>query len=117
GEKPTQFAPAVPEAFARAVPRCEWVQGDVREPESVRRALAGREGLYHLAGLVSRDPKEGRAMYALHVDGTRLLFAEAERVGLGRAVLASSSGTIGVSATRRTATEADDYPLGTVGRW
>jgi dihydroflavonol-4-reductase len=32
-------------------------------------------------------------------------------------VLASSSGTIGVSQTRRVATEEDDYPIETVGRW
>ena len=93
---------------------CELVTGDVRDPEAVRRALAGREGLYHLAGLVSRDPHK---MYELHVNGTRVLLAEAEKAGLSRVVLASSSGTIGVSPFRRVATETDDYPIETVGRW
>ncbi len=32
-------------------------------------------------------------------------------------MLASSSGTIGVSQVRRVATEEDDYPIETVGRW
>src|SRR5205823_5761078 len=41
----------------------------------------------------------------------------AERPGLERVVLASSSGTIGVSAVRRVATEEYDYPIETVGRW
>lgn len=95
----------------------ELLRGDLRDPELARKALEGREGLYHLAGLVSRDPKDGHKMYELHVDGTRRLLAEAERVGLSRVVLASSSGTIGVSRTRRIATEADDYPIETVGRW
>ncbi len=36
---------------------------------------------------------------------------------MGRFVLASSSGTIGVSRARRTATEADDYPIAAVARW
>lgn len=96
---------------------CESLRGDVRDPDTVRRALEGREGLYHLAGLVSRDPADARKMYELHVDGTRLLLAEAERRNLARVVLASSSGTIGVSRVRRTATEEDDYPLETVARW
>ena len=93
----------------------EVVKGDVRDSDSVRKALQGREGLYHLAGLVSRDPKDARRMYELHVDGTRNLLAQAG--GLKRIVLASSSGTIGVSRTRRVATEEDDYPIETVGRW
>ena len=99
------------------VPGCEVAKGDVRDLESVRRALEGREGVYHLAGLVSRDPADARKLYELHVDGTRHLLEEAERAGVRRVVLASSSGTIGVSRTRRIATEKDDYPIETVGRW
>ena len=100
-----------------AFPGAESVKGDVRDPGSLRRALQGVEGLYHLAGLVSRDPADARKMYELHLDWTRNLLAEAERAGVGRVVLASSSGTIGVSRTRRVATEEDDYPIETVGRW
>jgi dihydroflavonol-4-reductase len=97
------------------IPGVEVVKGDVRDIDSVKRALQGREGLYHLAGLVSRDPKDARKMYELHVDGTRNLLAQAG--ALQRIVLASSSGTVGVSRTRRIATEEDDYPIETVGRW
>ena len=96
---------------------CELVSGDVRDPDAVRRALEGRDGLYHLAGLVSRDPRDAHKMYELHVTGTRVLLGEAERAGVSRVVLASSSGTIGVSPVRRVATEEDDYPIETVGRW
>ena len=100
-----------------SIPGVEVLKGDVRDPGDVRRALQGIEGVYHLAGLVSRDPADARKMYSLHVDGTRLLLAEAERAGVGRVVLASSSGTVGVSRTRRVAVETDDYPIETVGRW
>ena len=99
------------------VPEVETVKGDVRDPDSVLRALAGVEGVYHLAGLVSRDPADARKMYELHVDGTRNLLTAAARAGLKRIVLASSSGTIGVSRVRRVASEEDDYPIETVGRW
>jgi dihydroflavonol-4-reductase len=100
-----------------AIPGCEIFKGDVRDGDSVTRALHGCEGLYHLAGLVSRDPADARKMYQLHVDGTRNLLEAADRAGLQRIVLASSSGTIGVSRTRRVATEDDDYPIEAVGRW
>lgn len=96
---------------------CEIVRGDVRDADAVRRALASCAGLYHLAGLVSRDPRDAHKMYELHVQGTRVLLAEAERARLERVVLASSSGTIGVSPVRRVASEEDDYPIETVGRW
>jgi dihydroflavonol-4-reductase len=95
----------------------ETVKGDVRDPEAVRRALEGIEALYHLAGLVSRDPADARTMYELHVDGTRNLLTAAAHARLQRIVLASSSGTIGVSRVRRVATEDDEYPIETVGRW
>jgi dihydroflavonol-4-reductase len=96
---------------------CELLKGDVRDPDAVARALQGREGVYHLAGLVSRDPADARKMYDLHVGGTRNLLDAAVRSGVQRVVLASSSGTIGVSRTRRVATEEDDYPIEAVGRW
>ncbi len=99
------------------IPGAEVLKGDVRDEVSVRKALRGIEGVYHLAGLVSRDSRDARKMYQLHVDGTRLLLSEAERAGVQRVVLASSSGTIGVSRTRRVAVETDDYPIETVGRW
>jgi len=102
---------------ATALKNVEVVRGDVRDAGSVTRALRDREGLYHLAGLVSRDPADARKMYELHVDGTRNLLTAAEKAGVKRIVLASSSGTIGVSQTRRVATEDDDYPIETVGRW
>src|SRR5262252_4993002 len=95
----------------------EHLRGDLRELDSVRAALQGVEVLYHLAGLVSLDPKDGRAMYELHVDGTRQLLHEAKLAGVRRVVLASSSGTIAVAKEQRVGTEEDDYPITVVGRW
>ena len=96
----------------------ELVQGDLSDRAVVKRALAGVDVLYHLAGLVSFDPKDGPAMYRLHVAGTRGLLEEVRsRGGLRRMVLASTSGTTAVSRTERTATEEDLPPLEVVGRW
>ncbi|HZJ56000.1 MAG TPA: NAD-dependent epimerase/dehydratase family protein [Myxococcaceae bacterium] len=96
----------------------EFVQADVAERAAVKRALAGVDVLYHLAGMVSFDPADGPAMYRLHVAGTRGLLEEVRaRGGLQRLVLASTSGTTAVSRTERTATEEDLPPVEVVGRW
>jgi dihydroflavonol-4-reductase len=95
----------------------EVCRGDVLDPDSCRRLAAGCEALIHLAGLVSRDPDDGPLMYRLHVEGTRQLFQAAAEAKIQRVILASTSGTIAVSTTERVATEADDYPFVTVGRW
>jgi dihydroflavonol-4-reductase len=95
----------------------EWVKGDLTDREAVRQALDGVEVVYHLAGRVSFDPKDARAMYALHVDCTRELLKDCVAAKVKRFVLASTSGTIAVSKTERVGTEADDYPITTVGRW
>jgi dihydroflavonol-4-reductase len=95
----------------------EYVPGDLKDRDAVRRALEGVEAVYHLAGLVSFQPKDARKMFELHVDSTRELLRDVREAGVKRVVLASTSGTIAVSKEERTATEDDDYPITTVARW
>jgi dihydroflavonol-4-reductase len=95
----------------------DYLRGDLRDPGSIRASLEGIEILYHLAGLVSFAPEDGRAMYELHVECTQRLLREAAEAGVRRIVLASTSGTIAVSKEDRVGTEADDYPIAAVGRW
>lgn len=96
----------------------EWVEGSVLDRAAVERALAGCDRVYHLAGLVSRDPGHAREMYAVHVDGTRIVCEAAIAAGIDRLVLCSTSGTVCVSRTARPILdEAAPYPLELVGRW
>jgi dihydroflavonol-4-reductase len=96
----------------------EFVQGDLGDRAAVRRALDGVEVLYHLAGRVSFDAKDGPAMYRLHVEGTRGLLEEVRaRGGLRRIILASTSGTTAVSRTEAVGTEETRTPIEVVGRW
>lgn len=98
--------------------KVEFIRADLKDREAVRRAIAGIDALIHLAGLVSFKNADGRAMYELHVDATRELLRDIIASGQKpRIVLASTSGTIAVSKTERVGTEADDYPIETVGRW
>jgi dihydroflavonol-4-reductase len=109
--------------LARSAPsslpkKIEVQRGDLSDRESVRKAIAGVDAIYHLAGLVSFRPEDGRKMYQLHVDCTRELLRDVKASGnKPRFILASTSGTIAVSKEERTATEADDYPITVVGRW
>jgi dihydroflavonol-4-reductase len=105
------------EPLQPALKGAEWRQGDLTDRAAVRKALEGIEVVYHLAGRVSFDPKDGRAMYALHVDCTRELLKDCVAAKVGRFILASTSGAIAVSKEERVGTEADDYPITVVGRW
>ena len=95
----------------------EVVPAPLEDAEAVRRALEGVEVVYHLAGRVSFDAEDPAALYRLHVEGTRRLLEACAAARVSRLVLASSSGTIGVSRAERTATEADDHPIAAVARW
>ena len=95
----------------------EVVPASLDDRAAVKRALSGIEVVYHLAGRVSWNARDARQMYALHVQATQLLLEEAHAAKVGRIVLASTSGTIGVSRTERVATEEDPYPIEVVGRW
>jgi len=95
----------------------EVVRGALQDRAVLRRALDGVEALYHLAGQVDFDPRDPAALFDLHVQGTRALLEEAHAAGVRRAILASSSGTIGISREERVATEEDDHPLAIASRW
>jgi dihydroflavonol-4-reductase len=75
----------------------EIVEGSITSPEIVRIAVEGVQQIYHLAGRVSRNEDNKRAMYAVHIDGTRILCEAARQAGVQRIALASSSGTIAIT--------------------
>ncbi len=100
-----------------AIEGIEWIRGDLHHPASIREALTGVEGVYHLAGRDSFDPQDAPGLYALHVAATRELLEACRSSGVKRFILASTAGTTAVSPTSRVATEADHAPLELVGRW
>lgn len=93
-------------------------EGDVLDPASIERALAGCDGVFHCAGRVSRKPEDAEALYKLHVDGTKNVLNACIARGVRRVVHASTSGTIAVSDDPdRISTEEDDAPIGLLNRW
>ncbi len=69
---------------------CELVDGDVTDPESLRRAAEGVECVVHLVAMIKGSPEEFERVMA---QGTRDLVAAAEAAGARRFVLMSALGT------------------------
>jgi dihydroflavonol-4-reductase len=83
----------------------EIAVGDLADPVSLDRAVAGCEAVFHLAAdyrLWARDPGE---IYRTNLDGTRALMAAAGAAGVERIVYTSSVATLG---TRPDGGDADE---------
>src|SRR5579863_2338394 len=74
----------------------EPVTGDLRDPESLERAVAGCGLVFHVAAdyrLWSRNPGE---LYRSNVDGTRNMLSAAQAARVERFVYTSTVGCIGI---------------------
>lgn len=83
----------------------EIVEGDLRDPASLRTACAGSVEVYHCAADYRLFARRPRDIYASNVDGTRHLLAAAAEAGARRIVYTSSVGALGLEPGGRTATE------------
>ncbi len=96
----------------------EPFEGSITRVEDVKRAVEGIKEIYHLAGKVSRERDDSREMYAVHVEGTRLLCDAAREAGSKTIVLASTSGTIAVTEKGEVIPdETFPQPLDIITRW
>ena len=95
----------------------EAAEGSVTSREDVAGAVRNVEAIYHLAGKVSRDNEDAAAMNKIHVEGTRILCEAAKEAGVKTFILASSSGTIAVSATEEILDETYPTPVEIISRW
>ncbi len=74
----------------------DFVSGDMRDAQAVRRALAGIRYVFHVAAdyrLWARDRNE---IFSSNVEGTRIVMQEARRAGVERIVYTSSVATLGL---------------------
>jgi len=78
--------------------RADLVTGDLRDPASLEKGIAGCDVVFHVAAdyrLWVRDPAE---MYRANVEGTRAILGAARKNGVRRVVYTSSVATIGPAA-------------------
>ena len=80
----------------RELPGIAPIQGDLRDPASLQRAVEGCSVVFHVAAdyrLWTREPEE---MYRSNVEGTRAMLDAARRAGVERFVYTSTVGCIDV---------------------
>ncbi|HEX6905275.1 MAG TPA: hopanoid-associated sugar epimerase [Terriglobales bacterium] len=90
----------------------ERVTGDLREAESLRKAMAGCEAVFHVAAdyrLWTREPHE---MYRSNVEGTRNIIQLAQQSGVRRVIYTSSVATMGFTSNGHLADENSPVGLG-----
>ena len=93
------------------------VEGSVADRDAVAKACKNVSAIFHLAGKVSRDNGDAAVMNKIHLEGTRLLCEAAKEAGVATMVLASSSGTIGVSEDEQIVDETYPQPVNVFLRW
>ena len=74
----------------------ETVIGDLRDPDSLRRAVAGCGTVFHVAADYRLWAKHPDELYQSNVEGTRNLLSAAREAGVERVVYTSTVGCIGV---------------------
>ena len=98
-------------------PGIEVVHGDVVSREDVLCSAEGVSEIYHLAGVVSRDPKDSSMLFRTHVEGTRNVCEAGLRADVKKVVAVSSSGTIAVGPEPLAHNEGSGYKNDVVSQW
>ncbi|MGH9358673.1 MAG: NAD-dependent epimerase/dehydratase family protein [Terriglobia bacterium] len=98
-------------------PGIEVARGNVVSSEDVLRAAQGASTIYHLAGVVSRNPKDAALLFRTHIEGTRNVCEAVLRANVKKLVVVSSSGTIAVGPEPVIHNEESGYKNDIVGEW
>ena len=83
-------------ARLRELEDVDGFQGDLRDPESLARAVEGCGVVYHVAADYRLWTRDSQEMFRSNVDGTRNLFEAAQRSGIEKVVYTSTVGCIGI---------------------
>ena len=74
--------------------RIEKVAGDILEPDSIQRAIAGCRAVFHCAAVYTFWSKDPAVVYRVNVDGTVNLLNAARQAGVDKVVYTSTVATI-----------------------
>lgn len=75
----------------------EVIPGDLTDPASLSRAMAGARRVFHCAADYRLSARHPREIYAANVEGTRNVLAAASEVGAEKVVYTSSVGALGLT--------------------
>ena len=93
----------------------ERATGDVTDRRAMRRALAGVDRVFHVAGRTSLRSSDRSAVFETNLRGARTVFEEALKAGVERLVHTSTVGAIGVAKPHSTADEDGPFEIGHLG--
>lgn len=82
-------------AQAGELPDVEVVEADLRDPESLRRAVQGVRSIHHIAALFRQAGVPDSEFAAVNVEGVRNLLDAAIQAGVSRVVHCSTVGVLG----------------------
>ncbi len=74
----------------------EIVEGDLQDPHSLKKAVRGCQGVYHVAAHYALWAQDPSTFYKVNVEGTKHLFRAAQEAGVERIVYTSTIGAIGL---------------------
>jgi len=74
-----------------------WVEAELRDPGSLRRAFHGADAVIHCAALAALIPSVTPALVATNVTGTQHVIEACQQTGVDRLVHCSSAVAVGVS--------------------
>jgi len=90
----------------------ERVVGDLREPQSLSKGMAGCEFVFHVAADYRLWARNGQDLYDSNVEGTRNILTAARGAGVRRVVYTSSVATMGFGNNGRLTDERSPVSLG-----
>ena len=95
------FSTGKKENIHQVLDQIDLIEGDIRDPEAVNRAVKGSEYILHQAALpsVPRSIADPVSSTAVNIDGTVNLLVAAKTYGVKKFVMASSSSVYGDSPT------------------
>ena len=99
---------------------CERLSGDITDGETRRRAVAGRDQVFHLAAIYALWTRDPARLWRVNVEATRALLEAARAAGVHRFIHTSSIARFGgqgraPDGSFRRATEASRFALGPTG--
>ncbi len=95
----------------------EVAPGDVRDRESVARALEGCQAVFHCAALYTFWSLKPQEVYQVNVKGTKTVFEEALKSGVKGAVYTSTVSTIGIPKKGVGTEEMEPSPRDLIGHY
>jgi dihydroflavonol-4-reductase len=91
--------------------KADRVVGDLRDPASIEKAMAGCEVVFHVAADYRLWVREPEQMYQANVEGTRAVLEAARKNHVRRVVYTSSVATMGFTSNGRPADEESPVSL------